>query len=208
MTKSTIQPAFVLTAGVVISACLASTSSADMLFVFKKSATGGVNVTGSGSGLVNREAGIASSDWDIQDFMTDFLKDTFTDSQTGADIASGTFSNLTTGVSEAIISFDVDRDGGVGNDNDLDFDTENELSFSFEDEFLFELTATFEAATLPFDQLVIGRHIDVGRTQGAGIAEESFGIVTLIVAIPEPATLGLLASCLAAAGVLGLRRRA
>ncbi|MCA9235167.1 MAG: hypothetical protein KDA44_06835 [Planctomycetales bacterium] len=170
----------------------ASPVRGDITFFFKKSPSGGVNVAGSGSGLVDRVAGIASNDWDIQDFVTNFLVDTYTDVQTGADTVSGTFSNMTTGVTETILNFDVDRDGGASFDNDLDFDTANVLTFSFEDEFALSLTASFDPGTLAFSDLILGTHIDEGHTQGAGISEESFGITRVVVVVPEPGALALL----------------
>ncbi len=191
-----------LTAAIALSV-VSHSAFADIEFFFTEAPDGGTLVAGTGSGLVNREAGIASSDWDIQDFLTNFLQETFTDVQTGAGTVSGSFTNVTSGISETIISFDVDRDGGLSNDNDLDFDTANVLSFDFEDEFTLTLSATFSVSELPFDQLVLGTHIDVGRTQGAGIAEESFGITTVNV-VPAPAT-GLL--MFATLPVLTRRRR-
>lgn len=192
---------FALTVGVYVPILLTNSSHADITFIFSESASGGVNVVGTGSGLVDRADGIASSDWDVQDFMTDFLKDTYTDSQTGAETVAGTFTNVTTGISESLLNFDVDRDPDSG--DDLDYDTANVLTFAFNDEFRYELTAGFEPGTLAFSDLVPGTHIDVGHTQGAGIAEESFGITTVIV-VPEPSTLGLLL-CSIAAGTLGRR---
>ncbi len=187
-----------------------STATADILFVFAPTASGGVKVTGTGSGLVNREDGIASSDWDVQDFQTNFLQASFGTAQTSSDTISGTFTNVTTGVTENILNFDVDADGGAASDNDLDWDTTTnnggDLSFSFMDEFSLELMATFLPTTLAFNQLVQGTHIDVGRTQGAGIAEESFGITTVRVLVPEPATWSLMLGCVASWGLLGRRK--
>lgn len=193
-----------LVLGGLILSVTSSRCFADIMFVFTPSPTGGVNVVGMGSGLVDRPDGIASDDWDVQDFMTNFLQDTFTDAQTSADTAAGTFTNVTTGVSESLLNFDVDRDPDSG--DDLDYDTANVLTFSFEDEFLYELTATFEFGTMAFSDLVLGTHIDVGRTQGAGIAEESFGITTVKV-VPEPTAVGLLLACVATLAATNWRKR-
>ncbi len=187
-----------------VSLVCSNPASADINFIFTESATGGVNVVGSGSGFVDRVLGISSSDWDVQDFETNFLTAGFGNTQTSADSVSGTFSNITTGITETLLNFDVDADGGSSNDNDLDYDTENVLAFSFDDEFSYSLTATFDVGTLAFSDLVLGTHIDFGRTQGAGIAEESFGITRIFVSVPEPNSLAFLACCSA---IAILRRR-
>ncbi len=167
----------------------APNASADIIFTFAESATGGVDVVGTGSGVVaNSSTGsVTSSDWDVQDFGTDFLVDTFTASQTSSDSVSGTFANVTTGQSATLLNFDVDRDPTTA--DDLDYDTSTALTFSDGDEFNYSLTASFAATTLAFSDLILGTHIDVGRTQGAGIGEEVFGITTVNVvnAVPEPA---------------------
>jgi len=180
-------------------------ASADITFTFTEAADGGVDVTGTGSGLVNRELGISSNDWDVQDFLTNFL--VIGTGTVNADSASGTFTNVTQVSSQDIISFQVDDDGGASLDNDLDYDTAAVLAFDFDDEFTYSLTASFLPTSLTMSDLVVGTHIDVGRTQGAGIAEESFGITTVIVtnAVPEPSGMALLA-CIAGC-VLSRRRR-
>ncbi len=187
-----------------VSMVCSNPASADINFIFTPSATGGVNVVGTGSGFVDRADGNASSDWDVQDFETNFLIAAFGTAQTSADSVSGTFSNITTGITETLLNFDVDADGGTSSDNDLDYDTANVLSFSFEDEFSYSMTATFEVGTMAFSDLIIGTHIDFGHTQGAGIAEESFGITRILVAVPEPGSLAFLACCSA---IVSLRRR-
>lgn len=210
MKKSTlIRSTFVLSG--LLPLLMMSTASADILFVFAPTASGGVKVTGTGSGLVDRLLGITTSDWDVQDFQTNFLAASAGIAIIHADTASGTFSNVTTGVTENITDFTVDADGGSASDNDLDWATTvnsgGNLSFSFEDAFSLQLSATFLPTTLAFNQLIQGTHIDVGHTQGAGIADESFGITTVRVVVPEPATLSLMLGCFASWGIRGWRKR-
>ena len=197
---------FALAFCAVVSMISVSSASADVFYQFTRSATGGVNVVGTGSGLVNRPDGVASDDWDVNNFITNFLEASFGNTQTGADSASGTFTNVTTSTSVDVTSFAVDADGSASSDNDLDFDTSAILSFSFEDEFSYSMTATFDVGTLAYTDLIPGQHVDVGRTQGAGISEESFGVTFVSVSIPEPSTMALSLACFAAAGVMRRRR--
>ena len=95
-----------------------------MLFIFSPAPGGGVKVVGSGSGFADRvdNAGggipVTANDWDVQDFMPDFLKTSFTTSQQSATSASGLFTNVTTGDSATISNFSVDRDPDSADDID------------------------------------------------------------------------------------------
>ena len=181
-------------------------ASADIVFTFSESATGGVDVVGTGSGFVsNTQTGaVQTRFWDVDDFDTDFLVDTFTLSQTSSDSISGFFTNVTTGQSHAFESFAVDRDPDT--EDDLDIRTVSQLNFAEGQEYSFSMAATFEPTTLAFSDLIVGTHIDLGRTQGGGLSVEVFGITTVsVVSVPEPATLSAL--LLASAFIAGRRRR-
>jgi hypothetical protein len=186
----------------------AAPSYADMMFVFTPTPSGGVHVVGSGSGFADRAAGIATSDWDLENFNTGFLGPNVGLTQVSADVVSGTFTNVTTGITETLLNFDYDRDPDSG--DDLDFDTTETgggpLTFALGAEFLFQMTATFEPSSLLFADLIPGIHTDNGHTQGAGIADESFGVTTVKV-VPEPSGLVLLLGCAASIAASGLRRR-
>jgi hypothetical protein len=192
-----------LLSGIVLSFVI-SPAAADITFTFTKSLSGGVDVVGFGTGRVDRALGIASNDWDVNNFLTDYLKDSYTDDDTPADSVSGTFTNVTSGISEGIESFDIDRDSD-GTGDDLDWDTFNTLSFAFDDEFLFQMTASFDPGTLMFSDLILGTHIDEGHTAGAGLAEESFGL-TIVQVVPEPNSIALLFASIASIGLVGRRR--
>lgn len=173
---------------------LATTSPAlaDITYIFSPAADGGVDVVGTGSGFSDRPDPNTTSDWDVNNFITNFIAPGVTGTR-GAATESGTLTNVTTGASVSIISFQIDEDGGTSDDNDIDFDTDAEITFNFEDEYTFSLTAHFDplpggdGSALTIDDLVYGWHIDVGRTQGAGIADELFG-VTRVGVIPEPSS--------------------
>ncbi len=205
MKKTLIRCTFVL--GGLIPMVAVSPSSAAMFFEFRPTPSGGVSVVGFGGGFADRNPNVSASNWDVQDFTSNFLKNipSIPTIEIFAGSVAGTFKNVTTNITENIISFDVDRDPPAGSD-DLEFDTANTLVFSLGDEFLFQMTATFNPGTLKYSDLVPGTHIDVGHTLGGGIADESFGITTLTV-VPEPATLGLLLTSIVSLGAAGRRKR-
>ncbi len=180
-----------------------SSASAGITYIFSPSGDGGVDVVGSGTGISDRVLPVTSFDWDVQDFVTNFMSQPGT-ATIGADTESGTFANVTTGASESIITFAIDEDGGASFDNDIDFDTAASITFNLGDEMSFSLTAHFLPSSLTMSDLVVGTHIDEGHTTGAGIAEESFGITTVRV-IPEPSSMAIASFCLVAAAVA--RRR-
>ncbi len=182
-------------------------SLADITIFFTPTPSGGVSVVGSGSGFTNRDPGVASSDWDIQDFLTNILVSPPTLNDITADTTAGTFTNVTTGVSETIFNFRVDADSG--GEDDIDFQTTQALAFSFGDEFLLSFTATFEPATLMFSQLVPGVHIEPARSLVGNnpIAEEQFGPTTAYV-VPEPAAALMMLVGLGLAAGLVRRRSA
>ena len=177
-----------------------SPALAGFTFTFTPSGTGGVDVVGTGSGASDRVDPVASNDWDIQDFVTNYVQSAFGNSPKNADTVTGTLTNLTTSTTVNILSFQIDADGGSGFDNDIDFDTDAVIAFSLGDEMSLSLTASYDAGELSISDLVPGTHIDEGHTQGAGIAEESFGITTVHV-VPEPSCLALALACFAAVGV-------
>ncbi len=158
-------------------------ANGDLVFSFTPTGTGGVSVTGTGSGMVT--GGRDTNDWDIENFATDFLNGTFGNTQTSADTVSGTLTNITTGLSVAITNFAVDQDASSG--DDIEFDTSTNLAFSSMDEFTFSLNATFDFGTLPFTAVITGTHTDAG-----GPGDEIFGS-TSITATPEPASCLLVA---------------
>jgi len=182
-----------------------SPAFADMFYQLTPTPTGGVSVVGSGSGFADRDPNQITSNWDTQDFITDFLKDTVSASEIDAGTVAGTIKNVTTDITENINRFRVDRD--TTSNDDLIWDIPNAITFSLGDEFLFQLTATFNVGTLAYADLIEGVHIDNGRTMPpAGIADEIFGVTTLTV-VPDPATLGLLLAGVISLGSVGWRRR-
>jgi len=186
-----------------------SPASAGINYTFSPAADGGVDVVGTGTGFSDRSDPQTTSDWDVQDFITNFM--VLDDGATlGAATESGTLTNVTTGISVNIVSFQIDEDGGLGDDNDIDFDTDEAITFNLGDEYAFSLMAHFEpfsggdGSALTINDLVYGYHFDVGRTQGAGLADELFGI-TRVGVIPEPSS--ILLACGSIALFAAARRR-
>ena len=200
-----------LLGGIVVSFAI-SPAAAELSFVFTESLTGGVNVVGSGSGFADRDPSQSSLDWDIQDFETDFLDNSISVGFKPAAAVSGFLKNVTTDTTVAITSFRINRNSAT--EDDLDWGTVSVINFNLGEEYLFELTATFDPAVVPFSILIPGSHRDVGRTlepnpdaNGHGpIADEIWGITTVNV-VPEPASLGLLFACLASLGATRLLKR-
>jgi len=186
----------VVLAAVFCVARFAGSTNADVVLNFTPSLTGGVIVAGTGSG--QSTATTTTSDFDSQDYNSDYLLDTFTASITPADTVSGMLTNVTTGISEVVVGFRVDRDSTSG--DDIDFQTANAMTFSTGDEFSLTIDATFDVGTLPFSQLIVGTHTE----DGGEFADENFGQYTVNV-VPEPNTLAV--AWLAAIGLVGLRCR-
>lgn len=168
--------------------CIPLNCPADINIVFTEAADGGVDVVGSGSGMVTADR--QTPDWDINDFMTEFLDESIGTSQISANTFSGSLDNLTTGQLGPLQNFDVDKDATTG--DDLDFDTpagddppNSFLAFLTGDEFEFSLTASFTVSNLAFSDLIEGTHIDLG-----GGADEIFGITTIVVEGKQAPLLG------------------
>lgn len=187
-----------ITTSLVFVTCLlfATAASADIVFVLTQGFGGGVDVVGTGSG--NSTAATVSSDFDSQDYNTDFLADTFGTGITPANSVIGTLTNITTGISESITGFRVDRDPDSA--DDIDFQTANAMTFAIGDAFSMTLNASFDFATLPFAQLVPGTHTE----DGGEFADENFGQYTVNVAIPEPGSVAFLTIVVIG---MGIRRR-
>lgn len=119
-----------------------------------------------------------------------------------ADTSGGTFTNITSGVSQPVTQFQVDRDTSAtlgAPTDDVDFDTSAAIPFAAGDSYSLDLTATFDVSTLAFSSLIPGSYTKTGTGSG----DEVFGDVTINI-VPEPSTALLGLSSLL---VLGLRRR-
>lgn len=170
-----------------------STADAEIVLNFSRTDSGGVRVTGSGSGPILRNRN--QQTWEMRDFNTDFLDDAIgTFSLIDADSVRGTLSS-SDGASSSIIGFNVNRNSGGG--DDLSWTTASRLKLSQRHTYTFELEAIFEAGTLNFANLLPGIHFDPG-----GNRDEIFGSITVNVsAVPEPHDLGLVCAGL---GLLAL----
>ncbi len=210
--KKTTLIGFASVLGGIILLVAPSPVSAGITYRVAPALDGGVDVKGKGTGVWNRpDAPYTTDDWDVNDFTTNFIA-TLTGATRGAATESGTFTNTTTGQSVNIISFQFDDDFGTELDNDIDFDTDAPITFSHLDEMRFSLTAHFNpppgGSTMSIADFVKGTHIDLGNTDPnlPFIAEESFGITTVIV-IPEPGTIALVMACCCSVGFAGGRKR-
>ncbi len=169
-------------------------ATADLVFTVDKVA-GLITITGGGKGVATKAQ--TTDNWDILDFQSDYLSDQYPTAEQPSSSASGTLTNLTTGLSETVTEFRVDRDTGSG--DDIRFFITNALAFSLGDGYLLNLSATFDPSVLNASNLIIGSHIE----NSGGGADEIFGMTTLNVVIPEPSGLGM---AILAAFVVRLRR--
>lgn len=154
---------------------LAVPASADITFVFTEADDGGVIVVGTGSGFTDGDRN--TDDWDVSNFMTKYLQPNVPGDMIQADVTTGLFSNVTTGISQAIDTFCVDSDSPVDPSDDLQWETVGALEFVEGDEFLLTIDATFSVDTLAFSDLVLGNHIDLGGSSG----DEIFGVTTIMI---------------------------
>lgn len=161
-----------------------SSANADIIFTLTPSATGGINVVGTGSGVVTADG--STNGWDFLNYAPDFLVDTVVDTEISSDTVSGVLQNVTTDTTENITIFRLDRD--ATSDDDTRFFTENTISFTAGDEFSFSLAASYETSTLAFSDLILGLHTNPNVS-----GEEIFGDISLTVTtVPEPSSLLLL----------------
>ena len=177
--KSLVSKSYVSFLAMIGIICVPLNCPADIDFVFSEAEDGGVNVVGSGSGFVTADR--QTADWDLNNFMSDFLVEAVGNDQISANTVSGSLDNLTTGQLGPIQSFDVDKDA-MTND-DIDFDTplgddppDSSLAFLTGDEFVYTVTANFAVTTLAFSDMIVGTHINPG-----GEVDEIFGVTTIVV---------------------------
>ena len=175
---------------------LSSLSHGAIIFTLSPGPNGGVSVVGTGSGMTT--GALTTDDFDYANLGTFLNAASTVDTLIDAEIAGGTFTNITSGISQPIDGFQVDRD--ATSSDDVDFDTVADLAFAAGDSYSIDLTATFEASTLPFSSLILGS----STKQGTGSGDEVFGDVTVNV-VPEPSSAVLFLSGLLA--MVARRRR-
>ena len=173
---------FLRAAAVVCVGLLASTASADLMFSFTPEASGGVKLTGSGSGQVS--ASKTDDDWQLY-FVSQFIPGGNI-APLAADSVSGTITNVTTSMSQPIQGSQVDSD--VIND-EIRWLLPSSLAFTSGDEYTISLQAEF-------DLLNIADLVEGTFTESGVGGDEIFGSMQISV-VPEPSAATML-------GILGL----
>ena len=156
-----------------------------LILSFSDTASGGVRITGTGSGSITSNRNTEA--WEITDFDNDFLNDSLTVFSTiSADSVTGTLSS-SGGSSSTITGFGVNR-SSTSND-DISWTTTSKVKFKSNQTYSFSLVAIFNNTTLSYADLLEGTYSD----PGGGSLDEVFGTTTITVAsVPEPASLGLI----------------
>lgn len=176
----------------------AAPATADISLVMVPLGGTDVRIYGGGSGTVSA-ALAGETQYDMADFLTDFLADSISSAPFDSTFVAGSLTNVTTGQTEALLVMFVDRD--LSTDDDLGWRTAVSVDFSAGDAFRLSIDALFIGLFNPATDFLDGVHVN----PGGGSADEIFGRVTL--RVPEPSGLAL-AAPLALAAATRRRRRA
>ena len=177
---------------------ICATANGQIILDITRTDSGGVRVTGSGSG---RTTGFAwTSEFRTMDFDNDFLSDSLGTGFINADRVRGRVRN-SWGFSRRINNFSVGRSNG--SNDDIRFNTRGGMFFWNNQRYTFTIEAIFNRSTLAFDDLIDGAFSDAARNDPT----EIFGRTQVEVeSVPEPRATMLVAG----ASLLGLafiRRR-
>ena len=164
-----------------------------LIFDFSETSTGGVRVTGVGSGTISKNRN--TTNYEILDFDNDFLSDSIGSfALINADSVNGTLSS-SSGASSSINGFHVNRSSD--STDDLGWTTTSRIKFRRNQTYTFSITAIFDSSTLAWADLIPGTYFDAG----GGSPDEVFGSTTVEVeSVPEPRANMIIAG----AGLLGL----
>ena len=175
-------------------------ANAQIVLDFTRTGSGGVHVSGTGSG--NTTATISSNTWQILDFDNDFLSDSIGHfNPIAADTVTGLLTN-SLGVSRQITEFNLNR--SAASNDDASFKTKSNIHFSLSQPYTFTIDATFDSATLSYASLIPGTYTDNTVSGGS----EIFGTTTInVAAVPEPPSLEVFAAGIAVFAFVVIRKR-
>ena len=179
---------------------LCQQAAGQLILSFSETDSGGVQVTGTGSGSVTSNRN--TEYWEILDFDNDFLNDSLaTFSTINADSVSGSLTS-SGGSSSSINGFGVNR--SIDSTDDFSWTTTSKVKFMASENYNFSIVAIFNMTTLSYTDLLEGVYFDGGGSS----LDEIFGSTTITVAaVPEPATMQLIAFGMIFVCTLIVRRR-